>query len=292
MTDPALHLTAGDADATISRRGAELTSWRVAGRELIWKGDPAHWAGRAPILFPVVGASSEGQVRVDGHAYPMPQHGFARILDFDLVEHRDDMALLRLRDSDETRRHYPFAFNLDVLIRLSPAAVDIRFTIRNTGDRPMPYAIGYHPAFPWPFDREDRGGHRVLFDAHEAANVPLITANGLLDPEFRPVPLDGARLPLSPELFAKGALVFRNARSRRLRFVSPTGAAIALEAASCPHLALWTKPDAPFLSMEAWTGHADWHGFVGDLAERDSMRRLDPGEDANVPMILRWHGAS
>ena len=90
-------LAADGASATIALCGAEPLSWRVAGRELIWHGDPAHWPQRAPILFPVIGASAGGAVRVEGRSYPMPRHGFARDLPFGLVERRPDRARLRLR---------------------------------------------------------------------------------------------------------------------------------------------------------------------------------------------------
>jgi galactose mutarotase-like enzyme len=284
----ALSLSSGTSAATISRRGAEILSWQVGGRELIWNGDPDFWAFRAPILFPVVGASSDAQVRVNGRSYPMPQHGFARTVDFDVVEKAENEVRLRLEDSSETREHYPFAFRLDIVIRLAPDAVHLRFGVHNTGDRPMPYALGYHPAFPWPFDRHERDGHAVEFETAEQAGVPLVTASGLLQPALRPVPLDGARLPLSPDLFEPGALVFRDARSRRMRFVSPSGAAIVLEAQTASHLAVWTKPDAPFLSLEAWTGHADWDGFSGELSERNSIRMLGPGSMAEDVMSLSW----
>jgi galactose mutarotase-like enzyme len=98
-------------------------------------------------------------------------------------------------------------------------------------------------------------------------------------------------LPLARALFEPGALVFRNARSRRLRLVSPSGAAIALEAPSCPHLAVWTKPDAPFLSLETWTSHADWEGFSGALQDRASMRLVAPGAMEEHEMSLRWFEA-
>jgi galactose mutarotase-like enzyme len=221
----------------------------------------------------------------------MPQHGFARILDFEVMDHGESDARLRLTDSAETRAHYPFPFEFEVHIGLAPGAVRLDFVVSNTGERPLPYALGYHPAFPWPFDAQDKAGHEVVFDRPEDPRAPLITGSGLLDPTLRSVPLDGARLPLSPSLFEKGALVFRNARSRRMRFLSPSGTAIALEAPSCSHLALWTKPTAPFLSMEAWTGHADWMGFTGELAERASIRLLAPGDRAQDAMVLRWSDA-
>ena len=120
-------LAADGASATIALCGAEPLSWRVAGRELIWHGDPAHWPQRAPILFPVVGASAGGAVRVEGRSYPMPRHGFARDLLFGLVERRPDRARFRLSESRATLRAFPFRFRLDVVVALAADRLSLRF---------------------------------------------------------------------------------------------------------------------------------------------------------------------
>ena len=52
-------LTHGDARATIALLGAEARQWRIAGRELLWPGDPAIWSDISPILYPVVGWTRE-----------------------------------------------------------------------------------------------------------------------------------------------------------------------------------------------------------------------------------------
>ena len=64
-------LTHGDAQATIALLGAEARTWRVAGRELLWPGDPAIWPDISPILYPVVGWTRNGEERVDGVTYPL-----------------------------------------------------------------------------------------------------------------------------------------------------------------------------------------------------------------------------
>jgi galactose mutarotase-like enzyme len=84
-------------------------------------------------------------------------------------------------------------------------------------------------------------------------------------------------LPLDPALFRDGALVLRNVRSRRARFEKLGGGAIAIETEDFPHLALWTKPAAPFLCIEAWAGEPDPDGFAGELSARPSIRLLAPG---------------
>src|SRR5215217_5872830 len=155
-----LALAADGASATIALRGAEPLSWRIGGRELIWHGDPAHWPQRAPILFPVIGASAGGFVRVEGRSYPVPRHGFARDLPFGLVERRPARARLRLRATGGTLRHYPFCFRLDVIVALAADRLSLRFTVTNADDRPMPYAVGFHPGFPWPFDGGSRERYR------------------------------------------------------------------------------------------------------------------------------------
>ncbi|HEX2556083.1 MAG TPA: aldose 1-epimerase family protein [Microvirga sp.] len=285
-------LRSGGAVAEIALLGAEPLSWRVDGRELIWHGDPAHWAGRAPILFPVVGASNEGQVRVNGQTYPMPQHGFARGSIFALVGEGEDFAHFRLTDTPETRRHYPFEFQLDVTATLGAATLTFDYLVFNPGTVPIPYALGFHPAFPWPFAAEGIAGHAVEFEVPEDPMVPsIVLPTGVLDPNRRPVPMEGNRLPLAPDLFAHGALIFLDVRSREMRFTAPSGAAIGLEAEDFPHLAVWTRPNAPFVSLEAWTGHADWSGFTGELSERNTMRVLAAGSSARHRVTLRWHGA-
>lgn len=283
-----IHLSAAGARASIALHGAEPVSWRVEGRELIWGGDPAHWGRHAPILFPVIGASRGGAVTVAGRGYPMPRHGFARDARFALVEQVENRARLRLTDSAGTRVHYPYPFQLDLVAELSPLSLSLAVEVSNPGPEPLPYAAGFHPAFSWPFDgAESMDGHAILFEAEEERGVPLVTPEGLLRRKTRPVPIEGRRLALEAGLFEEDAMIFLDARSRAMRFVSPRGAAIELTT-DMPHLALWTKPGAPFLSLEAWTDHAEPDDHTGDLKARPSTRLLPPGASARHAMGLAW----
>ncbi|MFX7776555.1 hypothetical protein ABTJ98_21210, partial [Acinetobacter baumannii] len=47
-----------------------------------------------------------------------------------------------------------------------------------------------------------------------------------------------------------------------------------------PHLALWSKPGAPYVSMEVWTGYGDPEGYTGELVDKPGMRLLAPGAKA------------
>ena len=281
-----IDLGAGDATASLALVGAEPMSWRVAGRDYLWCGDPAHWERRAPILFPVVGASANGRIKVDGRSYLMQRHGFARDAVFSLVERSDDRARLRLVADEKTRALYPFDFSLDVVATLTPRSLALAFEVRNAGAKAMPYAVGFHPAFPWPFADGEKTDYAIDFTQAEIARAPNITDEGLIAASDRPIPLTDRRLPLAPGLFAHDALCFLNARSEAMRFRAASGATIAMQVEDFPHFAVWTKPMAPFLSLECWTGYADPDGFDGELSQRPSMRQLTPGAAARHVVTL------
>ena len=104
-------LAHGDARATIARLGAEARQWRIAGRDLLWPGDPAIWSDISPILFPVVGWTRNGEERVEGRRYALGLHGFARFETF-AVEFLE----ARLRPADP-RRQCAHAGGLSVHLR-------------------------------------------------------------------------------------------------------------------------------------------------------------------------------
>lgn len=290
MSDTVTIMATDGTAAILALHGAEPVSWTVAGRKYLWSGDPAHWNRHAPWLFPVVGASSGGRVRVGDETYPMAQHGFARDLTFTVTAQAPDAVTMRLTDSTETRARYPFAFTLDVTARVTPGCLAFAIAVENSGDTALPYALGFHPAFPWPFAEGERragGGYEVVFEHAERPVAPQVGEGGLLLRDEQPLPLDGDTLPLDPAIFTE-ALVFLNARSRWMRFAGPDGSAVRLDAIDFPHLAIWTKPTAPFLSLECWTGHADWADFSGDLALRDSQRLLAPGAKAHHGVTLTF----
>ncbi len=274
-----VRLAFAGAAATINRRGAEPVSWSVDGKELLWSADPAFWPRSSPILFPIVGRARGGVIRVDRRSYPMGVHGFAASLHFDVLEESAEAVTLIARDNPTTFGQFPFPFRLEVRYRLQRSTLSAAFQVVNPGKGNLPYALGFHPGFAWPFSA---GGRRdeyiVRFECDEEPTVPVITRDGLFANARRPVPLRGGVLPLRNGIMDQEALCFINARSRTIGFVAPDGAAIRMTAENFPHFALWSKPAAPFLCLEAWTGYGDPDDFVGDIDDKPSMLRLAPGD--------------
>ncbi len=150
----------------------------------------------------------------------------------------------------------------------------------NPGESRAPYACGLHPGFRWPIGGSGREGAVVRFEREERSEVPAIAPGGLISKAMRSVPLDGRDLPLSDALFANDAVCFLNCASRSLAFVDASGASITMQFPDFQHAALWSRPGAPFICLEAWTGYSDPEGFDGDLFDKPSMRVLEPGARA------------
>ena len=281
-------LSQGEARLRVARLGAEALGWSVGGVELLWPGDPAIWGEISPILFPVVGWTRDG-ARVGGQRFDLGLHGFARRLTFEVEVQHADFVRLVVRDDAATRALYPFAFALAAEYRLTADALEIALEVKNGADTAMPYACGLHPGFNWPFAGASRAGARVRFAAAERGEVPVIAPGGLVSPETRPIPLqDGTTLALDEALFAREALCFLDAASRSLRFEQADGSALEMALDNFPHIALWSRPAAPFLSLEAWTGFGDPVNFSGDLFEKPSMRVLAPGAGARHVATYRY----
>ena len=267
--------------ATVSSLGAELVRLQtVAGEELLWDGNPAVWAGRSPLLFPIVGAVKDDRITVRGERYPLLRHGFARTSTFEPVESERARCTWRLRANHDTRSRYPFAFRLDVTYALAANRLTISARVANEGDDPMPASFGFHPAFRWPLVAAvPREHHEIRFEKPEPAPIRTL-AQGLLGaPAASPV--SGDRLPLSDALFAHDALVFDRLQSRRVSYGPPTGRSLDLDFAQMPHLGIWTKPGAGFVCIEPWHGFASPVGFDGELAEKPGIVSI-PGHSERI----------
>lgn len=286
MADDWLTITSGALTAAINPFGAELSSLRDAdGRELMTDADPAFWTGRAPLLFPIVGAVNGDVIRVDGVEYPLPKHGFARRLPFAVVKHEADRATFRLTDSEQTRAAWPFAFVLEVTFAITDATLSIMVRIGNPGEAPMPASFGFHPAFAWPLPYgAPRGDHRIVFEHAEPAPLRALTEDGLFLPEPRPSPLDGDTLHLADDLFTADALIWDRLESQAVTYGAPNGPQLRVAFPDTPQLGIWTKPGAQYVCIEPWHGHADPAGYTGEFRDKPGVFTVPPGGEQRCEM--------
>jgi galactose mutarotase-like enzyme len=275
--------------AQIDPVGAQLSTLQDReGRDLLWGGDPAVWAGRAPLLFPIVGELAGGHYRIGSAEYRLPRHGFARRREFRLVTATASEALFRLAADEATLPVYPFRFELDVRFSLQAAALNIATSVRNVGTSPLLASFGYHPALRWPLPFGDaRARHFTEFEVDEPAPVRRLNSDGLLTPARYPTPVSARRLALADDLFSHDALIFDSVRSRSVTYGGGSdGPRIRVSLGDAPYLGVWTKPGAGFICIEPWHGIADPEGFSGELSAKPGMFEVAAGTERWVSMTI------
>ncbi|MET0449241.1 MAG: aldose 1-epimerase family protein [Aeromicrobium sp.] len=276
-----LILRGGGGTVEISEHGAEPHSLRgVDGHEHLWQAGEA-WRRHAPILFPIVGRVPDDTISVDGHTYPLTQHGFARDLEWEVVTSDESSATLRLRDSDGTRERFPFAFELTTHYVVDDHGLVTTYEVRNPAQEVgLPVSIGSHPAFVWPLEPGvAKTDHVLVLDDPEPAPIRRLD-HTLVLPEPETTPFDGTTLALDPALFATDAIVMDQVASHGLRYLAPSGRGLRMTWDDVfDVLVVWSRPDgADLLCLEPCVGGAAPIDFDGDLRDKPGIRVVAPGE--------------
>src|SRR3569833_580549 len=256
MADPQnswIPLRSAELHAEVNTLGAQHSVLREAsGRDLLWNGDPAVWAGRAPILFPIVGELAGGKYRLGDKSYRLSRHGFARGKPFNVVAATASSATFRLSADESTLAVYPFQFELDVRFALNGATLAVAASVRNVGDTNMPASFGNHPGFRWPLPYgHERSAHFIEF-ATEAPD----------------------------------ALIFDQVRRRSGSYGASNGPRLRVSFPDAPYLGIWTRPGAPFICIEPWHGLADPAGFTGDFTAKPGVFSVAPGGVQSIQVTL------
>ncbi|QEE44593.1 aldose 1-epimerase family protein [Rhizobium sp. WL3] len=274
----------------ISTLGAEMQTLKTAdGRDWLWNGDAAWWTGRSPILFPIVGKAPDDRLAVNGTTYPMAQHGIARRREFAIVEQTATSCRHELVSSDETRAVYPFDFRLTLEHRIDGRRLSVTATVENTGEAPLPFGIGFHPAFLWPLPGADGKQHAVILDNGAEPGVVQLE-DGLIGRTLPTSPFKAGRLELAHSLFDNDALIFPEGAGTGLTYAADGGPLLAFTFENLPNIALWQKPGAPFLCIEPWHGMAAHAGGTAELVERPYTVALAAGDKMRFGFTVEING--
>lgn len=260
----------------VASMGSEMQSITTSdGQSWLWHGDGAFWTGRSPVLFPIVGRAPDDHVAIEGKRYLMNQHGFARRSEFTLVAQGAEFCRLALSAGPTSRMVYPFAFRLELEHRVAGRSVMVTAEVSNEDERPLPFGIGFHPAFAWPLPGCEGLEHTVTLDNGGAPELVRLSG-GLVDPRPLPSPFTAGRLVLDHGLFADDAMLFPEGAGAGLRY-GAGDKAVRFTWENLPNLALWSKGGGGFVCLEPWHGTAAVVGGSDALDQRPYGEVLGPG---------------
>jgi galactose mutarotase-like enzyme len=257
--------------AVINLKGAELISLKdKENKEFIWEGNPAFWAKHSPILFPIVGTLKNNSYRYNNLEYHLSRHGFARDMEFELIEKKRDSATFSLQSSIETLKKYPFEFELQINYTIRENSLSIQYNVINKSQTRIPFSIGAHPAFALAGNFED---YSIAFEQEETLEYFLLE-NDLISKKANKIDLKKNQLPLTYQLFENDALVFKTLESNSLILNKNLKPLFKFHFKDFPNLGIWTKKDAPFLCIEPWFGYSDTEDSSGNLFEKEGIQIL------------------
>lgn len=270
--------------ATIDSKGAELHSLFSKEHEIeyLWQGDPKYWARRSPVLFPIVGALKEDQYTYQGKTYPMSQHGFARDMEFELFEQATDAVTFVLKSNEETRKVYPFEFQLFLSYQLGGDGLTVAYKVLNDSDEEMFFSIGGHPAFNVPLVEGLTFEDYYVKSSPMKSRITIPLKGRYLDLENRTLGQTNAATALTRELFSNDALIFETKGLNSFSICSDKSPhKVTLSYNHLPFVGIWTPygTDAPFVCIEPWAGVADTTDATGDLTEKFGIQTLAPREE-------------
>jgi galactose mutarotase-like enzyme len=270
-----ISLSNAEISIQIKSLGAELCSLKsTANKEYIWEGNPEFWGKHSPVLFPIVGTLKNNTFFHNEKEYHLSRHGFARDMEFTLIEKTENSATFSIQSNSETLKNYPFEFELQMHYSLINTTLEIAYSVINKSDNRIPFSIGAHPAFALPGNFED---YSLDFEKVEPLDYTLLE-NDLVSKQTETLHTDSNKVPLTYELFKRDALIFKKLQSNSLTIVEKEKPILKVHFENFPSLGIWTKVDAPFICIEPWFGYSDTVESTGNLFEKEGVIVLEAND--------------
>lgn len=258
--------------AKINSKGAELFFFTKENLNYIWKIDEKYWNKTSPVLFPIVGSLKNNEYTIEDKKHSLTRHGFARDLEFELIEQKEASALFCLKSNKSTLKNYPFHFELFINYELITNGIVVSYKVINHSKVNMPFNIGAHPAFNLPKKTDE---YSLEFNVLETFETHLLE-NGLFSGDSEKINQNQNSIFLTERLFEKDALVFKNIKSNSVKLKHLEKEYLKISFYNFPHLGIWKKENANFLCIEPWTGFADEIDANGKIYDKKEIQILSP----------------
>lgn len=284
--------------ASIDTMGAQLMSLQKGESEYLWQGDANWWSRRAPILFPIVGVLKDGKADSAEGTVSLARHGLARLNQFEVVEQSTSSVTLQLKSTEETRKSYPYDFELRLIFSVAGDTLTQTYEVTNPANVVLPFTLGAHPAFNIPIPGVEAASldqYRLLFTRSWTSFGPSITDEGLCDYATpQRLVVDSDALPLSWELIDREkTITLEDVPDRRITLAANAETTseihgIQMDFEGFDYLGIWSAaPGCPFVALEPWCGIADTVDCDGIFEHKPGIISLEPGQSIAKTMNIR-----
>ena len=282
-----ISISNGSLTASIDTMGAQLMSLRKGESEYLWQGDSNWWPRRAPILFPIVGVLKDSKAESAEGTITLARHGLARLNQFEVVEQSASSVTLKLQSTEETRKSYPYDFELKLIFSVAGDTLTQTYKVTNPANVVLPFTLGAHPAFNIPIPGVEANSldqYHLLFTRSWTSYGPSITDEGLCDYATpQRLIVDSDTLPLSWELIDREkTITLEDVPDKRIMLTANAEASskahgIQMEFEGFDYLGIWSAaPGCPFIALEPWCGIADTVDTDGIFEHKAGIICLEP----------------
>ena len=293
-----ISISSNSLTASIDTMGAQLMSLRKGESEYLWQGDSNWWPRRAPILFPIVGVLKDGKAESAEGTISLARHGLARLNQFEVVEKSDSSVTLQLKSTEETRKAYPYDFELKLIFSVAGDTLTQTYEVTNPANIVLPFALGAHPAFNIPIPGVEAASldqYYLLFTRSWTSYGPSITDEGLCDYATpQRLVVDSDTLPLSWDLIDREkTITLEDVPDRRITLAANMEASseahgIQMEFDGFDYLGIWSAaPGCPFVALEPWCGIADTVDTDGIFEHKPGIICLDPEQSITKTLSIK-----
>ena len=293
-----ISISSNSLTASIDTMGAQLMSLRKGESEYLWQGDSNWWPRRAPILFPIVGVLKDSKAESAEGTISLARHGLARLNQFEVVEKSDSSVTLQLKSTEETRKAYPYDFELKLIFSVAGDTLTQTYEVTNPANIVLPFALGAHPAFNIPIPGVEAASldqYYLLFTRSWTSYGPSITDEGLCDYTTpQRLIVDSDMLPLSWDLIDREkTITLEDVPDRRITLTANAESfseahGIQIEFDGFDYLGIWSAaPGCPFVALEPWCGIADTVDTDGIFEHKPGIICLDPEQSITKTLSIK-----
>ena len=265
---------------TVDTFGAQVMSIKAAdGYEYMWQGKE-WWEDRCPVLFPTCGNCPTRKYYYEGKEYKLPIHGIAMYREFTLKSQSEDTLLFSLKSDAETLGSYPFDFEFEAEYKLSNNKLTVNLMPKNTGDKVMPYMVGWHPGFNLWDGYETEDFYVDFGEGNELDWYPIPPGGPIAKNPQKHALEDGKYFLDEEEIGYNDTMIFENyPKSFSLKDKSGYAKISMQVSDNLPFFCIWKEPvkEARFVCLEPWNNIFNSDGTTEHF-EKKKMARLAPGE--------------